>query len=354
MDPPSGSSPSSTGEELDESSPTTKNLHTGVTSLQGKREYMEDRFTSINNVGEIIDSSCCNFKHVPALNSNPLGYHAIFDGHGGNRAATYCSENLHKQIINHKLLFTDLHNALKESFLATDDEFLDLAQKNNMYDGSTAIVAIVYNSILVVANLGDCCAVLCRDGKPLLMNDIHSPLKEVDRIEKAGGWVTVEKELYMAKLQQMDLTDSFVRDHVNRSVRWVTTSRINGELAVSRAIGDSDYKGTGMLKYTWSVPPSSSGEKCRDMPLKFTSNLIIAEPTIKEEVLTDADDFFLLACDGLWDVLSYLEVVEFVKICIGNKCTGQETTDALSSLAMRLGSADNITVILVTKPESGW
>lgn len=47
----------------------------------------------------------------------------------------------------------------------------------------------------------------------------------------------------MARLRQMDLDDPVIRQSAEQVVRWVTIYRVNGELAVSRSIGDPDYKG---------------------------------------------------------------------------------------------------------------
>ena len=42
----------------------------------------------------------------------------------------------------------------------------------------------------------------------------------------------------------MELEDPFIAKQAEKSARWTTTHRVNGELAVSRGIGDPDYKGT--------------------------------------------------------------------------------------------------------------
>ena len=64
--------------------------------------------------------------------------------------------------------------------------------------------------------------------------------------------------------------------------------RVNGTLAVSRAIGDLDYKIYGVL----------------------------ALPEVYDEIAQDDVEFIVLACDGLWDVVSNKEVVDIVKSCV--------------------------------------
>ena len=58
-----------------------------------------------------------------------------------------------------------------------------------------------------VANLGDCAAVVCREGKALAVSNSHKPDRpdEKQRILDAGGWITEEKELFMGQLHRMDL-----------------------------------------------------------------------------------------------------------------------------------------------------
>jgi len=75
------------------------------------------------------------------------------------------------------------------------------------------------------------------------MSESHKPgrIDETERIKQAGGWITEEKELYMGRLHRMDLSDPLVRDKAQK-VTWVTVHRVCGELSVSRAFGDRDFK----------------------------------------------------------------------------------------------------------------
>ena len=78
--------------------------------------------------------------------------------------------------------------------------------------GSTCVVAVLRGDKLVVANAGDSRAVLCRQGQAVEMSRDHKPMDEDERarIQKAGG--------------------------------FVQEGRVNGSLALSRAIGDLEYK----------------------------------------------------------------------------------------------------------------
>ena len=65
-------------------------------------------------------------------------------------------------------------------------------------------------------------------------------------------------------------------------------TRVNGNLNLSRAIGDLKYK--------------------TNLGLPAAEQIITAEPDVCSVQLRREDSFLLLACDGVWDVLSNQEV----------------------------------------------
>lgn len=94
-------------------------------------------------------------------------------------------------------------------------------------------------------------------GQALDIIEEQTPGREDERkrIESQGGWVKEERELQLSKLHSMDLSDPEIQQRAERVVKWVTIYRVNGELAVSRAIGDIDYKGEALSKYEyWAFP----------------------------------------------------------------------------------------------------
>merc|ERR1712098_519029 len=137
--------------------------------------------------------------------------------------------------------------------------------------GCTANVVLVQRDQYVCANSGDSRAVLCRSGRVVELSHDHKPNHpiEKDRIEAAGGYV--------------ETISTGARTHY----------RVNGNLNLSRAIGDLEYK------------------KRTDLPPE--EQIICATPDIIVESATPADEFIVLACDGVWDVLSNEEVAEFVR-----------------------------------------
>jgi protein phosphatase 1G len=132
--------------------------------------------------------------------------------------------------------------------------------------GCTAVVALLHERELFVANAGDSRAVLCRAGAAVPLSEDHKPAsaRERERIVAAGGFLS--------------------------DVAGVC--RVNGNLNLSRAIGDHRYKGNADL-----AP---------------AAQIITAEPDVERVAITPEDRFLVLACDGVWDVMSNEEVVAFV------------------------------------------
>lgn len=132
--------------------------------------------------------------------------------------------------------------------------------------GCTAVVALIKGRRLWVANAGDSRAVLCRGRSALAMSEDHKPASagERARIVAAGGFLS--------------------------EIGGIT--RVNGNLNLSRAIGDLRYKTNSQL-----APKDQ---------------IITAEPDVRSVEIDHQDRFLLLACDGVWDVMTNQQVVDFV------------------------------------------
>lgn len=74
---------------------------------------------------------------------------------------------------------------------------------------------------------------------------------------------------------------------------------------------------------------------------------VIVDPEITEWVVTERDQFFLLASDGLWDVFNNMEAATFVYDKLVGGLTLEQTTRDLVQKAYDKGSTDNITVLIV-------
>lgn len=147
-----------------------------------------------------------------------------------------------------------------------DDSFLNsMLEAPGTSSGCTAVVALLVDRELFVANAGDSRCVVCRDGQAVEMSLDHKPedTEELERIKKAGGRVTMD-------------------------------GRVNGGLNLSRAIGDHGYK--------------------MNKALKPEEQMISAKPDIKHITVSPTDEFMVIACDGIWNFMTSEEVVQFVKV----------------------------------------
>lgn len=61
----------------------------------------------------------------------------------------------------------------------------------------------------------------------------------------------------------------------------------------------------------------------------------------------------LLACDGFWDVMDAEEAVARGEELLEKGLTATEAAAQLGNLALRMGSSDNVTVVLVVFEREG-
>lgn len=146
----------------------------------------------------------------------------------------------------------------------------------------------------MVANAGDCRAVLCRKGEAIDMSQDHRPsyASERRRVEELGGFID----------------DGY----------------LNGVLSVTRALGDWDMK----------FPRGSASP-------------LIAEPEFQQIVLTEDDEFIIIGCDGIWDIMSSHQAVGLVRRGLRRHDDPEQCAKDLVMEALRLNTFDNLTVIIV-------
>ena len=274
--------------------------------MQGWRNTMED--AKITNL---------------ALDQDSMIF-GVFDGHGGKEVAEFVTRHFCIELLNSRSYKEgNYEQALKETFLRMDellrtqeglkeviriakdlsDNYPVQADPSMMVAGCTAVVALIVGNKIWVANAGDSRCVLCRDGRALELSIDHKPELpgERDRIIRAGG--------------------------------IVEDGRVMGNLNLSRSIGDLEYK------------------KNNSIPAK--DQMISAYPEVKTDELGPNDRFLVLACDGVWDMLTSQECINFVAQRINNKSLNliaEETLDRC--LAPDIASSgglgcDNTTIVIV-------
>lgn len=268
-------------------------LSVGVTGMQGWRLEMEDSHL------------CLEF---PSKKDDVvLG---VFDGHGGSGAAIWIEKNLVNFIENtsewKEYIKLGEENpelvgrSLTRAFLDADNalrKFQDSTLEETGADtsGCTSVVCIITPKYIICANAGDSRCVLATNGKVKEMSFDHKPYDkpELDRIVAAGG--------------------------------YVQHKRVDGDLAVSRALGDFQFKDITLVQNQQKVSP---------------------EPDIITWERTPQDEFLLLACDGLWDVMSNEDASEYGRnlftIGEGNMMLFAEE---MIDNALAKGSRDNISAV---------
>mmetsp|Transcript_5692 Transcript_5692/g.16934 ORF Transcript_5692/g.16934 Transcript_5692/m.16934 type:complete len:631 (+) Transcript_5692:93-1985(+) len=255
----------------------------GVSSTPGNRgaDRMEDR--------EIVEMNIAGMQDVHIV--------GVYDGHGGDGCVQYVKDCLVPALVRR----WNAVESTQESCLVHAYEDLDAAflrgYPESEQSGCTALTLLFAGKEVFVANAGDCRAVLCRNGRAVVMSNDQTaqvPAERV-RVEARGGRA----------------------EFVENVGQW----RVNGEIAVTRSIGDR------RLKPALSPTPEVT---------KFT--------------ITDADDFIIMATDGLWDVITPEEAVQMVQTTV------RVPEMAAKRLAMKAlierQSQDNISVVVVNLKKS--
>ena len=155
---------------------------------------------------------------------------------------------------------------------AQDKYIIEKGTKEGWTEGSCVSIVLLRGKTLFSANLGDSHMILAHRNNlsytmtPIRISETHKATEEAEkqRISKAGG--------------------------------MVMRGRVFGDLSISRALGDLNYK----------IP-------------KQEADYVSSDAFVKEIALTDEHIFVILASDGLWDKISFQEAIDMVhskiKVC---------------------------------------
>ncbi|KAL4868151.1 phosphatase 2C-domain-containing protein [Aspergillus spectabilis] len=272
----------------------------GVSAMQGWRISMEDAHAAVLD----LQTKQSGSNDKPTDPDKRLAFFGVYDGHGGDKVALFAGENIHK-IVSKQEAFSkgDIEQALKDGFLATDRAILEDPKYEEEVSGCTAAVSVISKQKIWVANAGDSRAVLGVKGRAKPLSFDHKPQNEGEkaRISAAGGFVDF--------------------------------GRVNGNLALSRAIGDFEFKKS----------PELSPEQ----------QIVTAYPDVTVHDVTDDDEFLVIACDGIWDCQSSQAVVEFVRRGIAAKqdlyriCENMMDNCLASNSETGGVGCDNMTMVII-------
>mmetsp|Transcript_20612 Transcript_20612/g.39130 ORF Transcript_20612/g.39130 Transcript_20612/m.39130 type:complete len:397 (-) Transcript_20612:543-1733(-) len=307
-------------------------LEFAVSGMKGFRNTMEDQHLVCTNI---------------MVNGFGLKGHSlfvVFDGHGGNYAAKFCATKFLETFANSEDIeryaalqphgrcsradtngigllkgaltytFEELDRQLTAEQIRQNKEFYEAKATYNFRkpplgqpsvgerSGTTCVAVFITPTHFVCANAGDSRAILRRNGKVLPLSFDHKPssMPEKVRIMKAKG--------------------------------EVVGKRIDGDLAVSRALGDFVHK--------------------LNQELSANEQKVIGTPdfTVYPRVYS-ADEFVVVACDGIWDVASNKECSDYIQYLLSNGETdlGAICEESLDTCLER-SSRDNMTVAIIGLP----
>ena len=218
----------------------------------------EDRYTLISELNvELAKRPAAEASRAPAGSEPPShGFYAVYDGHGGSECASYASSNLHLHLDDEEERWREEPAAaLRAAFVRSELELrAEFERSGSNKSGTCALAALMRGHRLIVANLGDCRALLLRSqAHPQSMVQLTTDQRATEpaehkRITSAGG--------------------------------HVVDGRVLGVLIPSRTLGDFPWKD------------------------REGGGAISSEPEVIEYAVQPEDKYLVIGSDGLFDVLS--------------------------------------------------
>ncbi|XP_042504382.1 protein phosphatase 2C 51-like isoform X2 [Macadamia integrifolia] len=275
-------------------------LSHGFASVCGRRREMEDAVTV-----------------VPGLLTGKsvwYDFFGVYDGHGGSLVANACRDRLHrvlvKEIEGREALDGtawkegddefDWKEVMGRCFAKMDEEFKGSGVDEE--DDSALERTIGSTAVVAVVGTEELVVANCGDSRAVL--------------SRGGVAVPLSRDHKPDRPDEMERVEAAG----GRVINW-NGNRVLGVLATSRSI----------------------------------------EPEVTVNKRTEADEFLILASDGLWDVMSNEVACEIVRRCFDGQMMKRfskmgkglrgggagEAAAVLAELAMARGSRDNISVVVV-------
>ena len=190
-------------------------------------------------------------------NNQFVSLYGVLDGHGGVDCGQYISDEFASKLLLELKTKRPTAEALFAVYVKLDLEFMQVASDSQAGCTATVLVWDGFNGIGVIGNAGDTRGVLSRAGIAcdLTRDKKASDPYEIARIYREGG--------------------------------FVSNGRVMGSLAVARALGDCSLKHT-------------------------PKRILIPDPEVTTFKQQTEDEFIVIATDGLWDVMSSQDVVNYV------------------------------------------
>ncbi|BFU19400.1 leucine rich repeat / protein phosphatase 2C domain containing protein [Entamoeba histolytica HM-1:IMSS-B] len=208
---------------------------------------------------------------------------AICDGHSGVVTAQTCASKIMMTLEN--ILKSNEQCSIKDSLIQAFTHINSEIIEKGLKDGTTCLCLVITENIFYIANTGDCRCLLIGDDYFLPLTVSHRPSNKTEykRIRENGG--------------------------------FVIGNRTNGGLAVSRSLGDS-----------------------------ANQPIISPIPDVVVRQKSSSDRYLVLACDGVWDVMSDEKVYSIIKQY--SKYHPTKIANTIKDLSLCFGSTDNISCIV--------
>ncbi|XP_072390029.1 protein phosphatase 1L [Diabrotica undecimpunctata] len=342
-------------------------------ALQGRRPKMEDRFVINDNIS-----------------NTGVALFAVFDGHGGEFAATYAKEKLMQNLFNKVIEIKGIISGDSTKSVVSEEEKEEkkdpekpvtptIAQRRKSFrrTNSTTDECIEGNKEITDLQLLsklDSIKPISKSSKPLKTTPSFKKVPVNNYFDKYGI-VNYEKLLTDEVLAADERLLEIAKKSLDVAGTTALIAILEGNRLIVANVGDSrgvmcDSKGNA-IPLSFDHKPQQMRERKRikaaggfvsfngvwrvagilatsralgDYPLK-DKKLVIAEPDILTFDLHDHKPLFLiLATDGLWDTFSNEEAVSFIKERLSEPDYGAKS---LALQSYYRGSTDNITVIII-------
>ena len=243
-----------------------------------------------------IEDKYCFFK----LGDSSGG--AVFDGHGGAQISEYLSANLASELLQQhgkqcESTRETISKTLVDTFDTLEANIKDKFLKNepghttNDHVGACALAAVIANDYYVVANTGDCQAVVVyTNDQGTLIGENVAPIHSANLKE--------EQE----KLRREHPGENDIVICANANACYV-----KGRLMPSRSFADFHLKDEKFNKPIYSA----YGMEAPAISV-FTGPYITHSPDIVVRDIRPNDKYLILATDGLWDEMSEQKAAEIV------------------------------------------
>jgi serine/threonine protein phosphatase PrpC len=362
----------------------------GVVSEIGMRATQEDAHMVLQDM--CLEPFTCN-----GVNMRPQSFLGVFDGHGGSQASSFLGAYLHRHLttdlmkalgrkqpdregaeaagetsgeadkepvpLNTSELDEMVHETLLSCFARVDAQFIAESEKPEA--GSTCISALLLGDRLYVANVGDSRAVIGKAPEHVRGQGAGrgqcsaggSGAGCFDALDAGEVFIAVEVEAVAMSSDQKPTREDEAK-RIRDAGGFVIQRRVMGELAVSRAFGDAEYKVVSDPAPSERAGGQAAGSSVEGgrPSLELSSNesqygvtepLVIAKPEIETRQLGSDDWFLLLACDGLFDVFTNEDAAAFIGARLAAGQSAQQTAEQVVIEAIQgRGSRDNVTCVL--------